>query len=101
MEPDVLREVQNYLGIPEGSKPPMYVSKPQAWAIGVLLALLAVGVTMATYVGIKRDYDFDATQRQLHEIKNRLDALHRADQGIERKLVEHETKIENMKDKQR
>ena len=101
MEPDVLQEVKEYLGIPEGSKPPMYVSKTQGWAIAALLAVLAAGVTVVTYVSFKRDYESDATHRQLQQIKHRLDDLHRADQNIERKLVKHETEIENLKDKQR
>ena len=102
MEPhdDVLQEVKEYLGIPEGSKPPMYVSKTQGWAIAALLSVLAVGVTVATYVGFKRDYEADQNHRQLQEIKARLDDLHRAHQKFERQLVKHDTEIENLKDKE-
>jgi len=93
-----LQEIKDYLGIPEGSKPPMYVSKTQGWAIAVLLAVLAAGVTVGIYIGFKRDYESDANRRRIQEIENRLDNLHRTDQNIERKLVKHEAQIENLKD---
>jgi len=95
---EVLQEIKDYLGIPEGSKPPMYVSKTQGWAIAVLLAVLAAGVTVGIYIGFKRDYESDTNHRQIQEIKNRLDALHRTDQNLERKLVKYETELENLKD---
>ena len=95
---EVLQEIKDYLGIPKGSKPPMYVSKTQGWAIAVLLAVLAAGVTVGIYIGFKRDYESDANRRRIQEIENRLDNLHRTDQNIERKLVKHEAQIENLKD---
>ena len=99
LEPEVLQEVKDYLGIPEGSKPSMFLSKVQTWALGALFAVLAAGVVFATYLAFTREYRSDSAQRQLHEIKQNVEQLQHSNQRIERTLVEHETEIENLKDR--
>ena len=100
MEPDVLQEVKDYLGIPDGSsRPTMFVSKTQTWALGALLAALAVGVVFATYVAVTREYQAEVQQRQLHDIKRNIEQLQRDKQIIERTLVQHETELDNLKDR--
>ena len=98
-KPPYYQEVMDYLGkIPEGGNPGMFLSRTQGWVLGALFGVLAIGVVFAIIVIITRAHQQETNVRRLHDIEVQLDRFHKTNLRMERKTVELETEIENLKD---
>ena len=98
-QPPYYQEVMDYLGnIPKGSNPGMFLSRTQGWVLGALFGVLAIGVVFAIIVITTRAHQQETNVRRLHDIEMQLDRFHKTNLRMERKMVELETEIENLKD---
>jgi len=97
LAPEVLEEVKDYLGIPKGGAA-FWLSKSQGWAFAFFMVTIASTLSTVGYMVLKREHEIKMLHQEVAALQQWVDIFRAENQELERKLVEQDTQIENLKD---
>lgn len=95
VDPSKIREMKRDL---TPSQTHLFLSKPQGWGVALGIAVVFTTVVFTLYLVMKREHQFGLYRQEVQDFQYQVDAYEKRIQDIERKIVQQDTKIENMKD---
>lgn len=75
----------------------MYVNRAMRWSLAVFFMALIVGVAYVGTTFFTREHKIERMENQQRNMRGVLDTVERKTQILERRIVELETQIENLK----
>lgn len=76
----------------------MRLTKNHAWMIAAFLVGVVTSVILTLYLVLKREHQIDNCRQEMHDLQRQIDEYDKRFREIERRMVQQDTKIENMKD---